>query len=117
MSGENQTYNYQLSDEKRQQTIVFLDESNETVSIHWLNQYRFGKWLSVKPQVGGSFSSNILRWRGSSDADVRTFWWKNIGFFEIYGMSARTREVEQVRTRGEESIFREFVRTSFMDGP
>jgi len=28
---------------------------------------------------------------GSSDADVRTFWCKNIGFFEICGVSARTR--------------------------
>jgi len=32
---------------------------------------------------------------------------KNSKFFEIYGMSARTRG----------SIFRDFVRTSFMDGP
>jgi len=34
---------------------------------------------------------------------------KNFGFFEIYGVSART--------RGKGSIFRDFVRTSFMDGP
>jgi len=35
-------------------------------------------------------------------------------------MSARTGgggETEQVRTRGEGSIFRDFVRTYFMDGP
>jgi len=33
-----------------------------------------------------------MRTRGdSSDADVRTFWRKNFGFFEIYGVSARTR--------------------------
>jgi len=51
---------------------------------------------------------------------------KNFGFFEIYGVSAlRTdkggRGVEQVRTfadKGERgSIFTDFVRTSFMDGP
>jgi len=48
---------------------------------------------------------------------------KNFGFFEIYGVSARTRgeEVEPVRTffgqEGRVSIFRDFVRTSFMDGP
>jgi len=29
---------------------------------------------------------------GSSDADVLTFWLKNIRFFEIYGASARTKE-------------------------
>jgi len=35
---------------------------------------------------------------------------KNLGFFEIYGVSTQT--------RGEgESIFRDFVHTSFMDGP
>jgi len=28
---------------------------------------------------------------GSSDADVRLFGTKNLGFFEIYGVSARTR--------------------------
>jgi len=30
---------------------------------------------------------------------------KHIGFFEIYGVSARTREVEPVRTLGEEDKF------------
>jgi len=29
---------------------------------------------------------------GSSDVDVCTFWYKNFGFFEIYGVSAWTRE-------------------------
>jgi len=50
---------------------------------------------------------------GSSDADVRTFWCKNTGFFEIYGVPERTRGegVEPVRTRG--SIFRDFVRTLY----
>jgi len=39
-------------------------------------------------------------------ADVRSFWRENIGFFEIYGISARTREEEELsqcghlRTRG-----------------
>jgi len=45
---------------------------------------------------------------------------KNCGLFQIYGPSARTsgKEVEPVRTRGKGvwSIFRNFVRTSFMDG-
>jgi len=35
---------------------------------------------------------------GSSDADVRIFWCKNFGFFEIYGVSERTRGIELVRT-------------------
>jgi len=39
---------------------------------------------------------------------------KNFGFFEIYGVSARTRGVEPVRKMG--VIFRDFVRKSFMDG-
>jgi len=44
---------------------------------------------------------------------------KNIGFFEIYRVSARTRGegFEPVRTRGKGWIFRDFVRTYFMDGP
>jgi len=33
-----------------------------------------------------------------SDADVRTFCTKNFGFFEIYGVFARTRGVEPVQT-------------------
>jgi len=38
---------------------------------------------------------------GSSDVDIRTFWRKKFGLFEIYGVSARTRgRVEPVRTRG-----------------
>jgi len=36
--------------------------------------------------------------------------------FEIY-VSAWTRGVESVRTRGRESIFQDFVRTFFMDSP
>jgi len=43
--------------------------------------------------------------------------------FEFYGMSARTRRegvwasADILRTKGEGSIFRDFVRTSFMGGP
>jgi len=46
---------------------------------------------------------------------------KNLGFSKIYGVSARTggRGSEDIfRTRGErESIFFDFVQTSFMYGP
>jgi len=34
--------------------------------------------------------------KGFQDADVRTFWCKIIGFFEFYGVSARTRERGQI---------------------
>jgi len=47
---------------------------------------------------------------------------KTFGFFEIYGMSARTRgkglsQCGHVADKGKGSIFRDFVRTSFMNGP
>jgi len=46
---------------------------------------------------------------------------KNFGFYKIYGESARTggRGIEPVRTFCEQSgsIFRNFVRTPFMDSP
>jgi len=46
---------------------------------------------------------------------------KNFGFFEIYGVSARIRGVEPVRTffgqGGRGSSFHDFVRTSFIDDP
>jgi len=46
---------------------------------------------------------------------------KNFGFVEIYGVSARKKgggaSADILQTRGEGSIFRDFVRTSFMDGP
>jgi len=65
---------------------------------------------SVRTRGGG---------RGSSDADVRTLYILfGAKIFEIYGVSARTRGlIEPVRTRREGSIFRNFVRTSLMDGP
>jgi len=44
---------------------------------------------------------------------------RKTGLFEIYGVFARTRVkgFELVRAREKGSIFRDFVRTSFMDGP
>jgi len=45
---------------------------------------------------------------------------KNFGCFEIYGMSVQTRGLSQCghfAHREEGSIFRDFVRMSFMDGP
>jgi len=71
---------------------------------------------SLKDSAVGELSS--ANKGGSSDADVRLF----VGFFEIYGVSTRTRggeRVESLRTfcgQGE-SIFRDFVRASFIVGP
>jgi len=47
---------------------------------------------------------------------------KNIGFFKIHGVSARTRgewlnQCGHFVDNGRGSIFRDFVQTSFMDGP
>jgi len=63
-----------------------------------------------------------LQTGSSSDADVQTFDAKNIEFFAIYGMFARTRGrgVEPVPTfcgKGGKVSFRDFVWTFFMDGP
>jgi len=59
--------------------------------------------------------------RGSSDADVRTFWHKNLGFFEkiMVCPHGQRGKGELVRTFSREvgSISREFVWTTFMDGP
>jgi len=30
---------------------------------------------------------------GSTDADIRTFWSKKFGFFEVFGVSTRPRDV------------------------
>jgi len=41
----------------------------------------------------------------------------NFGIFEMYGVSVRTNGVESVRTFcGGEAIFRDFLRTYFMEG-
>jgi len=59
--------------------------------------------------------------RGSSDADVRTFCCKNFAFFKfmvcLHGQ--RGRELSQCEHFSEKgvSIFHDFVRTFFMDGP
>jgi len=46
------------------------------------------KGLSIKDVR----SQEVVQWQGgSSDVVVCTFWCKKIGFFKIYGMSARTR--------------------------
>jgi len=54
----------------------------------------------VRSQGGWLYSAGILRTRGEvfSDADVRSFWRKKFEFFEIYGVSVRTKGFEPVRT-------------------
>jgi len=63
------------------------------------------------------WTKGVLQMRTSELFGAKTF-----GFLEIYGMSARSREEElnqcrhfSNKTRGR-VIFRNFVRTSFMDG-
>jgi len=48
----------------------------------------------VRSQRGGVVQCGHFADKGdSSNADVRIFWRKNFGFFEIYDVSARTRGV------------------------
>jgi len=60
---------------------------------------------------------------GSSDADVRTFWRKNLGFFEIYGVSAAIKgregwsSMDILRTRGEGVNFSRFCADVFYGRP
>jgi len=71
--------------------------------------------------------ADMLRTRGegSSVADVRTFWCKKIRIFQnLWNVRMDKREgprgVESARSfsdKGGGSIFCDFVRTSFMDGP
>jgi len=94
---------------------------------HTQNQLHHHKELSIKTvrTQRKLYSMNILRTREKGFFRMmRTsalFGAKNFGFFEIYGVSSRIREVEPVRTfcgqgrRG--SIFCDFVRMSFMDAP
>jgi len=61
----------------------------------------------------------ILQTRGRGILEILTsllFRSKHFGFFEIKGVSARTRRVDSVRMDGGGEIFRDFVRTFFMDG-
>jgi len=101
---------------------------NSCVSILYLQFFRVRdrpKRMSVVREEEGCLSSadifRIMREGGSSDVDVCTFWCKNKGIFEVYVVAARTRGKGWLNqcgdilwTRG--SIFRDFLRTSFMDG-
>jgi len=57
---------------------------------------------------------------GSSDADVRTFWYKKRRVFRNLWCVRTDKEGEglsQCGQGGKGLIFRDFVRTSFMNGP
>jgi len=111
---------------------VFLDksESGTETSTH-CNQLKLAYLGAVhkrRPHSGGGVflsSAEILRTREEGVLQMRTsapFGVKKLGFFEIYGMSSWTRgrglaSADILRTRERGSIFRDFVRTSFMDGP
>jgi len=91
----------------------------------YYRRYTLNKELSIKLSAvrgeGPGLSRadkevRFFRW------DVRTFWCKNLGFFEIYGVSARTRglrwsSADILWTRGRRWIFRDFMQTYFMNGP
>jgi len=91
---------------------------------------RLGAVHKRRPQLGGRrglSSANIFRTTGrgsSSDVDVGTFWCKNHRVFRnLWCVRTDKRDrVEKVRTfcgqgRRGGSIFRDIVRTSFMNGP
>jgi len=80
----------------------------------------FGIVRKRHPQSGRGLSiADVFqtRGRGSSDADVRTVWCKKLQIFRNWCPQKQGRDVEPVRIRRRESIFRDFVRTPFMDGP
>jgi len=62
----------------------------------------------------GHFSDNGEG--GSADANICTFCSIKLGVFEIDGSSARMRGLNQMCGQ-DESIFGNFVRMSFMNGP
>jgi len=79
----------------------------DLIDIKQIKYFEVAQLRAVhRPQSGGFIKCGQ---GGYSDADVRNFWHKKHRVFEIYGVFARTRR------RG--SIFRNFVRTSFIDGP
>jgi len=74
----------------------------------------------VRAQSGGCPMRIFSGQRSSSNTDVRTFWYKKLPFFPNLWCVRKDRGVEPVRTffgQGGWSIFRDFVGTSFMDGP
>jgi len=72
----------------------------------------------VKKRIGWEGGGG---WKGGGGGGGRFFrcgrphflFAKNLGFFEMYGVSARTKGLSQCEQGGEGSIFRDFVRTSF----
>jgi len=86
------------------------------------------KGLSIKDvrsQRGNLSCADILRTRGkrSSVTDIHTFWCKITSQFSKFmvcphGQGRRgCASADIFRIRAERSIFCDFVRTSFMDGP
>jgi len=83
------------------------------------------KGLSIKDVCSqgrrGVVQSGYFVTKGSSDANVCYFDVKNGGFFEVYSVSARTKErggdEPVLKFFGRRGVsFRDFVRTYFMDG-
>jgi len=84
----------------------------------------FGTVHERRPQSGGRGfvqCGHFADKEGRGVLQMRTsalFGAKNFGFFKIYGVSARLRREEGLNHCGQRrSIFCDFVRMSFMDGP
>jgi len=92
---------------------------HETSKIIFVRQR--GNWLRAvhkrRPQSGEVCPVWTFCGRGVFlDAAVLTFWGKNFWMFKIYGVSALTRRGSSQCVQGVRgSIFRDFVRTFFMD--
>jgi len=86
------------------------------------NALQLGAVHKGRPQSGrsGDLSSADKGGKGSSDADVRTFWRKNRRIFRNLWCVRTGEGVRPVRTffgqGGRGSIFRDFVQTSFLNG-
>jgi len=83
--------------------------------MFWFHRKNLGAVHKRHPQSGWLSSADIMRTRGkgSSDADVCTFWCKKLRVFQNL-WCVRT---DKDRERDGRSIFRDFVRASFMNGP
>jgi len=83
--------------------------------------------LSIKDvrSHGGLSSADVLRTNGGgySNADIRTFWCKkhrifrNLWFVHMDKGGGVLSQCGHFADKGEGSIFRDIVQTSFMDGP
>jgi len=86
--------NRQSAAEIEQRLAVFTTEMEDMRNnFQTLTSEMVSKGLSIKLTQSGEGVCPVRtffgqRGMGSLDVDVRTFWWKKVGFFEIYGVPA-----------------------------